>query len=136
MELFFHDPIFNQQCAVIERRGNPIDGDTYFAPQNGGTTPTDADRSRFATIIYFDYQKNMDSTITGTPLQTLLALSSTSIQALLDFVSAQMTAIDGTGGIPLGFQRSLGDINGDGTGDGVSGGAISMVRVFRRLGGL
>ena len=31
-----------------------------------------------------------------------------------------MTATDGTGGIPAGFERNLGDINGDGTGSGMA----------------
>ena len=73
-ERFFYDPIFNQPCATIERRGNPIDGaDNYFSPQNLGTTPTDADRRRYATITYYDYQKDGDATIEqDTNLQTLL----------------------------------------------------------------
>lgn len=46
----------------------------YFPPQNLGTTPTDADRSRYATITYYDYQKNAAGTITGNAaLQALWA---------------------------------------------------------------
>jgi RHS repeat-associated protein len=119
-ELFFHDPIFNQLCATIERRGLPIDDSSdYFAPQNGGTTPTNADRSRYATIIYYDYQKNQDSTIQAAGAAAL-GISTAEVQSLLDFVSGQMSATDGTGGIPAGFEYGLGDINGDGTGDGAS----------------
>jgi RHS repeat-associated protein len=123
-ERYFYEPIFNQQCAMIERRGNPIDGsDDYFTPQNGGTTPTDADRSRYATLTYFDYQKDAVTTVTGdTALQAALGLTSTQIQTLITFVSNQMSATGGTGGIPAGFPLNLGDINGEGTGNGASSG--------------
>lgn len=112
----FYDPIFNQRCAVIERRGNPIaPGSTYFTPQNGGTTPTDADRSRYARITYFDYQKDTSATVKNDPdLQALLDLTASEIQALIDHVDAQMKAE----GLPTGFEMGLGDINGDGTGNG------------------
>lgn len=44
---WFYDPVYNQPCATIERRGNPIAApSTYFTPQNLGATPTDADRRR------------------------------------------------------------------------------------------
>ena len=125
-ELYFHDPIFNQPCATIEVRGNPIDasGD-YFPPQNGGAAPTNADRSRYATIIYRDYQKDLAADIQGdATLQALLfptllpADANANIGSLISFVNNQMVATDGTGGIPAGFQTGLGDINGDGTGAG------------------
>jgi YD repeat-containing protein len=59
-ELFFYDPIFNQLCASVERRGNPIDSSGhYFAPQNLGT----ASALRYATFTYYDYQKNAEDTI-------------------------------------------------------------------------
>ena len=127
---YFYDPIFNRQCAMIEERGNPITASgTYFTPQNGGTTPTNADRSRYATVQYFDYQKNTDATIKNDPsLQALLFPGQTSsyaasnIQLLLDFVHSQMQSTGGSGGLPAGFPRNLGDINGDGTGDGNSSG--------------
>jgi YD repeat-containing protein len=36
-----YEPLFNQVCATIETRGNPISGtSTFFTPQNGRTTPT------------------------------------------------------------------------------------------------
>ena len=121
---YFYEPIFNQQCAVIEYRGNPIAGDgSYFTPQNLGTTPTDADRSRYATITYFDYQKNTLATVKNdSSLQTKLGLTAAQIQALINHVDAEMKATDGTGGIPAGFEMNLGDINGSGTGDGNSSG--------------
>ncbi|MBI1374571.1 MAG: hypothetical protein GC159_17780 [Phycisphaera sp.] len=117
---YFYDPIYNQQVAVIERRGNPIDApSTYFQPQNGGTTPTDADRSRYATFTFFDYQKNTTSTIINdAALQQDLGLNATQIQALIDHVNDQMIAE----GLPSGFETDLGDINGDGTGDGAASG--------------
>ena len=127
---YFYEPIFNRLCAMIEERGNPINGSTYFTPQNGNPTPpTDTDRSRYATLYTFDYQKDTFDTVTGdSALQTLLGLNSTEIQTLMDYVNTQMTATDGTGGIPTGFLPNstypdgLGDINGDGTGNGASSG--------------
>jgi RHS repeat-associated protein len=124
---YFYDPIYNQLCAAIEPRGNPINtsggSNVYFTPQNGSATPTDADRSAYVMTTFFDYQKNQTSTITGNAaLQALLGLDATAIGNLITFVNNQMTATDGTGGIPTGFQTNLGDINGDGTGDGASSG--------------
>ncbi len=101
----------------------------YFTPQNLGTTPSDSDRSRYATFTYFDYQKNTDATITGdSGLQSLLfpgdAGAAAKIGVLLNYVNTQMIS----GGLPpsgspsLSFKRSLGDINGDGTGNGAGSG--------------
>ena len=120
---YFYDPIYNQFCAQISEKGNPIavssGVNVYFTPQNLGTTPTDANRSRYATITYFDYQKNQTSTITGSPaLQSVLGLTAAQIQSLITYANNQMIA----GGLPSGFQTNLGDINGDGTGDGNSSG--------------
>ena len=116
---FFYEPLFNAQCAVIEHRGNPIDGSTYFTPPNGGTPPSDADRSRYAAITYFDYQKNVAATVSGnSSLQTLLGLTAQELSDLVAQVDADMKA----GGLPAGFEMDLGDINGDGTGDGAASG--------------
>ena len=116
---YFYDPIFNQRCAVIEERGNPIDGSTYFVPQNGGTPPSNADCSRYATLYTFDYQKDVLADISGDgTLQALLGLDAAQIETLIAYVDDQMKATDGTGGIPTGFPVNLGDINGDGTGSG------------------
>ncbi len=119
---YFYEPLFNELCAQINEKGNPVatsgGANVYFAPQNGGTVPTDADRSRYATITTFDYQKNQTSTITGSGfLQSLLGLTPGQIQSLLNYANSQMIA----GGLPNGFQTNLGDINGDGTGDGTGG---------------
>ena len=123
-ERYFYDPLFNQPCVVIEQRGNPIAEDgSYFPPQNGGATPTDADRSRYATIRYLDYQKDAKATVQNDPeLQAQLGLDATQIGLLIDYVDGQLKATDGTGGIPAGFEMGLGDVNGDGTGDGASSG--------------
>ncbi len=123
---YFYDPIFNQQCAIIEERGNPIavngGANVYYIPQNGTAVPTDANRSAYATITYFDYQKNQTSTIIDdAQLQSLLGLTAAQIQTLITYVNNQMTNTTGTGGIPAGFQTNLGDINGDGTGNGTGG---------------
>lgn len=112
--LYFYDPIFNQQCASIEYCGNPIneEGD-YFAPQNGGTAPSDSDRSRYATFHYLDYQQNTISTvINDSTLQSQTGLTASQMQSLIDYVDQDM--IDN--GLPSGFQFSLGDLNGDGRG--------------------
>jgi RHS repeat-associated protein len=115
-ELYFYDPLFNQQCAMVERRGNPINSSNdYFVPQNGGTTT--ANQSRYATLTFYDYQKDQPSSVEGdTNLQNQLGLTSAQITSLIDFVGNQMT----TAGLSSGFQMNLGDINGDGTGDGDS----------------
>jgi len=113
---YFYDPIFNSQTAVIERRGNPIDApSTFFTPQNGGTTPTSSNRSRYATYTFFDYQQNDETTIsTDSELQALLGLSASEIVELISEVNQQLV----DGGLPDGFDINLGDINGDGTGNG------------------
>ena len=123
---YFYDPIFNQQCAIIEERGNPISVsggvNVYYTPQNGTAAPTDANRSAYATITFLDYQKNQTSTIIdNAQLQNLLGLTASQIQTLIGYVNAQMTNATGSGGIPAGFQTNLGDINGDGTGNGTGG---------------
>ena len=114
---YFYEPLFNQQCAVIERRGNPINesGD-YFPPQNDPDydpqPSTDTDRSRYATISYFDYQQNTLETIQK--LSSTLDVTPEMIEALIDHVDQQMK----DGGLPEGFRVNLGDLNGDGTGNG------------------
>jgi len=131
---YFYEPIFNQLCAVIDERGNPVDGSTYFAPQNGGTTPTDADRGRYATIYNFDYQKDTLATVKGdASLQARLGLNATQIETLIAYVDNQMKATDGTGGIPAGFPLDLGDINGDGTGNGASSGLSAAKHLGNRI---
>jgi hypothetical protein len=123
---FFHDPIFNQQCAVIERRGNPIDasGD-YFAPQNQSPASPPTHAQRYATFTLFDYQKNDLTTIT-TNLQSPLNLTAAQIGALIGFVGSQMT----TAGLST-FSTGLGDINGDGTGAGASQAAAMIGNVVK-----
>ena len=119
-ELYFYDPIYSQLCASIEVRGNPIDaGGDFFPPQNLGTTPTSADRSRYATITFFDYQKDT-ATVVGndTVLQTQLGLASTQIGSLITFVSQQMNVPTNQGPLPAGFQMGIGDVNGEETGNG------------------
>ncbi len=135
---YFYDPIFNRLCAMIEERGNPIatsgGSNVYFAPQNLGIAPTDSIRSRYATLYYFDYQKDTLATVSNDPnLQSLLGLSSGEIQTLIGYVNGQMTATDGTGGIPIGFQLNLGDINGDGTGNGASSGLPSATHLGNQV---
>ena len=71
----------------------------------------------------FDYQQNQMSTVTDdTGLQGLLGLSAAQIQALITHVDNQMKATSGSGGLPSGFEMDLGDLNGDGTGNGSSSG--------------
>ena len=58
-ERFFYEPIFNQLCAAIERRGNPIDdAGTIRAAEHRHASP-----SRYATITYYDYQKDAQTTV-------------------------------------------------------------------------
>ena len=103
----------------MERRGNPINATGgYFPPQNLGT----AGAARYATITSYDYQKDDQSTVSGDPaLQASLGLSAAQIDALYTFVNTQM----GNAGLTpfqTGFPSGLGDINGDGTGNGASSG--------------
>lgn len=127
----FIDPLFGQVCARIEERGNPIDvvssANVYFSPQNGGTAASDSNRDRYTTVNHLDYQKDTAATVQAdTDLQLLLfpGLSSgdaaTRIGDLITFVNNQMSETDGTGGITAGFQMPIGDVNGEGTGDGTS----------------
>jgi YD repeat-containing protein len=119
---YYYEPLFNQLCATSEERGNPIDlMGNYFFPQNSGQTPTDSNRSRYATLISFDYQKNTSGIISGDPVvQGKLLLNSSQILSLISYVNTSM--ISGApddpsgGGIPSGFPTGLGDINGDGEG--------------------
>jgi RHS repeat-associated protein len=124
-ESYFYEPIYNQVCAMIERRGNPIDatGD-YFSPQNGGS----ASASRYATITLFDYQKDLETTVQGdTALQTRMGFTSgTPIGNLYTFVNAQLSAAGLTG-----FGSNLGDINGEGTGSGTSTSATHLGNVVK-----
>ena len=220
---YFYEPLFEQQCAVIERRGNPIgepltvsgesldpdvadtyshqgwennrpaylqdsyeeywiwwnatdskwkisvekgvggtaywqsdtlEGDyeaqspatgvatvdaMYFTPQNLGTTPDRTDRSRYATITYYDYQQNKRDTIKDdTDLQDLLfpedPYAAAKINDLITHVDNQMKSEDGTGGLPDGFEVNLGDINGDGTGDGTADGSGGTLTAAKMLG--
>jgi RHS repeat-associated protein len=136
-ETFFYEPIFNQLCATIERRGNPIGvsggSNVYFVPQNGGTTPTDSNRSRYATTNLFDYQKDTTSTLEmdSNLVTNILGLTSSGdIATLIAYASTQMTS----GGLPAGFQMGMGDINGDGTGEGTEQNANhlgSVVKIVR-----
>jgi hypothetical protein len=50
---------------------------------------------------------------------------------LFTFVNGQLTATDGTGGIPAGFLTSLGDINGQGTGVGTGVNATHIGNVVK-----
>jgi RHS repeat-associated protein len=126
--LYFYEPLFNHVCATIEERGNPIDGSgTFFTPQNGGTTPTSGDRSRYATITYYDYQKDTAATVQADgALQTKLNLSSLQIAQLISYVGTQMNGPSSAGPLPAGFEMAIknnpgdanSDVNGDGTGEG------------------
>ncbi len=129
----FYDPLFSQLCATIEERGNPIDaGGDYFPPQNGAATPTNGDRSRYATITTFDYQKDTLAAVQSDPaLQAMLGLTAAQIGQLISYVDSQMKATDGTGGLPAGFAMGLGDINGEGTGSGTAGNAAHAGNVIK-----
>jgi YD repeat-containing protein len=114
-QLYFQDPLFNETCASIEVRGNPIDNrGRFYKPQNGGTPPTLDDRSRYATISYYDYQKDKTATVKhDTALRQQLGLNATQIGRLISYVNQQMSAV-----LPDGFMMGIGDVNGEGTGAG------------------
>lgn len=142
---YFYDPIYNQIAATIEPRGNPIDGgSTYYAPQNGGTTPTNVDRSRYATFTVYDYQQDTQVGVAqDAKIQKLLfpelepcdpGSAEAAINSLYSFVNDQMVngGLPNTSAHPKGqsFARDLGDINGDGqdSGDAVHKGSVVKIR--------
>jgi len=118
--------LVGQYSAQGTATGTASVGTNYYTPQNGGTTPTDSDRSRYATIRYCDYQKNLLSTVMNdSALQDRLGVTAQEIEDLILHVSGQMQ----DGGIPAGFEMELGDINGDGSGDGAFSG-LPAARMF------
>ena len=112
-ETYFYEPIFNQLCARVERRGNPINGSGgYFSPQNGSS----ATAARYATITSYDYQKDTATTVENDgALQTRLALSNGQIATLIAYVNSQLTGA-GLAAFPT---AGLSDVNGDGAGSGL-----------------
>ena len=82
--LYFYEPLFNQLCATVEERGNPIDlMGNFFFPQNGGPVPSSGNRSRYASVISFDYQKNPAAFVaTDAVLQAKLLLNSGQVVSL------------------------------------------------------
>ncbi len=72
-------------------------------------------RSWASAYTNYDYQKDTQGTVSGdTDLQAKLGLGSGDIDDLYSYVNNQYTAA----GL-IGFPSGLGDVNGDGTGDGV-----------------
>jgi len=109
----FPDPVFNQELVSIDPRGNPIavsgGVNTYYAPQDGGATPSDADRSRYATWTRYDYEED-PSAANQQALAAMLAITPAQFTQLLAWQNHVLTA----GGLPQGYQFGLGDVNGDG----------------------
>ena len=92
-----YEPIYNQLLAETGPRGN----DPSFVPQNGG----EASAERYTTLNFFDYQEgdNLDS------LAAEMGRSSAEIATLLS---------------DSGMELNLGDRNGDGISDRISGNLV------------
>lgn len=121
---YFPDPVFSRELVRIDPRGNPIDAaGTYFTPQNGGPTPTDTDRSRYATWTRYDYEED-GSDANKQALADMLGITLTQFNQLL----AWQDKVLKDGGLPQGYQFGLGDINGDGRTNQRLGNPIKVIR--------
>jgi RHS repeat-associated protein len=94
---YTYEPIYNHVHTMTEPRGN----DPSYVPQNGGTSSA----ARYTTTYTYDYQEGTNFSALG----ALLGISAAAAQARL--------AADG---VPMG----LGDVNGDGTTNQISGNLI------------
>jgi RHS repeat-associated protein len=94
---YTYEPIYNQVHTMTEARGN----DPSYVPQNGGPNSP----ARYTTVYTYDYQEGTDFTDLG---------------KIIGKTAAQVQALLATAGIPMG----LGDLNGDGLNDGLSGNLI------------
>ena len=122
-DTFFYEPIFNQLCVRVERRGNPVGvsggSDVYFSPQNPPALQPRLRRRRNSSLR--SATRRTRSTITKrTPRAPWKAIpickeswasAAIEIGSLYAFVNNQLIAAGLTG-----FPSNLGDINGDGTG--------------------
>jgi hypothetical protein len=74
----------SRPVASIEERGNPINSaGLYFPPQNLGATPGDSDRTRYATLTFFDFQKDATATVTFAGASETIALATTTAKRAL-----------------------------------------------------
>jgi len=120
----FPDPVYSQVLATIDPRGNPIDSaGTYFTPQNGGPTPTNTDRSRYATFTRYDYEED-GSDANKSSLANLLGITLAQFNQLIAWQDKQMK----DGGLPAGYSFGLGDINGDGRTNQRAGNPIKVIQ--------
>lgn len=95
-----YEPIYNRVRTETDPRGN----DASYEPPNGGTRSAE----RYTTTYYFDYQEGSNLGA----LAKIMGISSEEVQEILD-----------EAGIKLG----LGDLNGDGITDDVSGDVVKIV---------
>lgn len=132
VEISLHEPLFNQPMAAVEPRGNPIHPNgTRFKPQNGGV----ASPSRYATSILYDYFQNRRGTIENDPgLHDLLypglpaADAASRIRGTIARSRVRLRAekLEADDFLP---DVGLGDLNGDGQGDGgVGRGPVAPMR--------
>jgi RHS repeat-associated protein len=96
---YTYEPIYNQIHTMTEPRGN----DPTYVPQNGGAQSS----ARYTTTYTYDYQEGTNFAALG---------------AVLGVSAPQAAALLATAGIPMG----LGDINGDGLTNQVSGNLIQV----------
>jgi RHS repeat-associated protein len=95
---YTYEPVYNQLRTVTDPRGN----DGSYVPQNGGSNSA----ARYTTTYTFDYQEG--NNVAG--LATIVGVS-------VPVMTARLA------GIPL----NLGDINGDGVTDDISGDTVRIV---------
>jgi RHS repeat-associated protein len=98
---YTYEPIFNQTRTATEARGN----DPSYIPQNGGAN----NPARYTTTYVFDYQEGQNYAA----LANELGVSENVVRQLL-----------GAANIPMG----LGDVNGDGRTDQISGNVVKVIR--------
>ena len=116
--------MFNHELVRINPRGNPIDArGTYFTTQNGGPTPTNADRRRYATWTRYDYEED-GSDANKQALADMLGVTLAQFNQLLAWQDKQMK----DGGLPQGYQFGLGDINSDGRTDQRMGNPVKIIQ--------
>jgi RHS repeat-associated protein len=94
---YTYEPIYNQVHTMTEPRGN----DPTYVPQNGGAQSA----ARYTTTYTYDYQEGTNFAALG----AILGISAAAVQARL-----------AAAGVPMG----LGDVNGDGLTNQISGDLI------------
>ncbi|MDA1017716.1 MAG: DUF1549 domain-containing protein [Planctomycetota bacterium] len=94
------EPIYNQVHRTVDPRGN----DPSYVPQNGGANSA----ARYTTTRFFDYQEGDNAAALG----TRMGISESEVSTLL---------------AEAGIALNLGDLNGDGITNQITGNVIKIV---------